>query len=120
MTGKKAGALAETVGIAIGAIDGGEADETVARLALGTPTERREVAYLLGNGYSQMMRPLLASLAVDQRSDVRTAAITAVGRLVSGAPDRMLLALAERFASDSSDGVPRALLLAATGNCHLK
>lgn len=108
--GRSIRGLASSLGIVTGAIAEDAADVTVARLALGSEQDRRDAASLLARGSCARMRPLLASFVADRRASVRVSAAGAVGRIVSSAPDQLLIELARRVAADPGVVVPAALL----------
>jgi hypothetical protein len=108
--GRSMGGLAVAVGVAVGALSGDAADTAVARLALGAMQERRDAAALLGAGWCERMRPLLASLAGDGRAEVRSMAAHAVGRLAATVPEDVVLTLARLLADDRGVVIPSALI----------
>jgi len=105
------GGLATAVGIVTDAIGDDEAAVAVAHMAVGTPQERSDAAGLLGRGWCDRMRPILAALVADDRAAVRVAAAQAVGRLASSQPDAVVVALARLLANDSGTAVPSALVV---------
>lgn len=109
--GRPIGGLGVNLAVAVGALDGPDAEAAVARLALGSSQERSDAARLLGLGGTAPMRPLLASLLADQDVDVRAAAARAVGRLVASTPaDAVLVTLGARASDDQGVVVPSAFV----------
>ncbi len=109
--GRSLGALATAVGIVTGAIANESADVAVAQLALGTEQDRCDAAALLGRGWCERMRPLLASFVADGRVSVRRGAAQAVGRLAASTPNPVVVELARYLALDRGAIVPPALLV---------
>lgn len=87
------------------------ADVALTLLALGSEEDRRGAAALLGRGFCERMRPLLASFLADGRVSVRRAGAGAVGRLAASAPDHVVVELARRLAADAGAIIPPALLV---------
>lgn len=109
--GREMGGLPVSLAVAIGILDGSEANRAVAQLAGGTIQERRDVANLLGRGWCKAMRPLLASLVADERVEVRVAAAHWIGRLAAKDPeDEVVVALVESLSEDRGVVVSRALI----------
>jgi hypothetical protein len=105
------GGLPVAVAVAVGVLDGPEANRAVAQLAGGTAQERRDVVNLLGRGWCTPMRPILASLATDESVDVRVASAHSIGSLAANDPgDAVLVALADSLSEDRGVLVPRALI----------
>ena len=96
--------------IAIGAIDGDDADAAVTRLSCGSWLERKDAAVLLGLGQCPNMQPILAALVGDQHVQVRTQAAWAVGRLVNASQKEWIHLLARRVVTNDATLLPLALL----------
>ena len=88
--------------IAVGALDGADADTAAAALACGSRREREDVAHLLGSGYCPRQQPILAALINDQHAPVRKRTAHAIGRLANTSPTKPTSKLARTIAD--SDG----------------
>lgn len=88
--------------IAVGALDGDDADTAAAALACGSRREREDIAHLLGSGYSPRQQPILAALINDQHAPVRKRTAHALGRLANTSPTKPTSQLARTIAD--SDG----------------
>lgn len=99
-----------TLAIAIGAIDGDDADAAAMRLACGSQLERKDAAVSLGLGQCPNMQPILAALVGDRHVQVRTQAAWAVGRLVNASQKEWIHLLAQRVATSDGTLLPLALL----------
>jgi len=108
--GPDIGGIGTLLAIAIGAIDGADADTAVARLAFGSEQQRQDSAMIIGAGRSPRMEAVLAALAADPQSSVRRASANAVGRLMAAGADSPIPAIAEALAGDGSVLIPSALL----------
>jgi len=84
--------------IAVGALDGDEADTAAATLAFGSAREREDVAHLFGSGYCPLQQPILAALINDQHARVRARAAHAIGRLANIGPTKPTSQLARAIA----------------------
>lgn len=111
MGGRPLGAVATAVGIASGALADEAADIAVTHLSLGSEQERCDAAGILGRGWCERMRPLLASFVADGRVSVRRAAAHAVGRLAATDPNPVVVELARSLTLDRGAIVPPALLV---------
>lgn len=99
-----------TLAIAIGAIDGDDADAAAMRLACGSQLERKDAAASLGLGQCPNMQPILAALVGDRHVQVRTQAAWAVGRLVNTSQKEWIHLLAQRVVTSDGTRLPLALL----------
>lgn len=106
--GRSVDALATGVAVVGGRLMHDAADVAVTHLALGAEQDRCGAAALLGRGWCERMRPLLAA---DGRVPVRRAAAEAVGRLAGSSPDAVVVELARRLVRDGGAIVPSALLV---------
>ena len=103
-------AIETVLRIGFGALTGDEAAAAMAKLAVGTPEQRRDAAIVLGWGRMGDQRPMLAGLAVDPHPAVRNEAAWAIGRLAAGDPTPQMRVLAWETAGDGGVLVPAALL----------
>ena len=104
------GGIGTVVAIGLGALDGGDAAAAFAKLAVGTPEERRDAAILLGWGLMADQQPMLAALSGDPHHEVRQEAAHAIGRLAAGDPTPQMGALAWVMARRDGILLPAALL----------
>jgi len=88
--------------IAVGVLDGADADTAASALACGSRREREDVAHLLGSGYCPRQQPILAALINDQHAPVRKRTAHAIGRLAHTSPTKPASQLARTTAD--SDG----------------
>jgi hypothetical protein len=109
--GRTMGGIAQALGIAFEEATGPAADTELVQLALGSTQERSDAAALLGRGSCKSMRPILASLIADERSQVRNAAAQAVGRITATEPESLNLELARRLVADEGVGMPTAFMI---------
>ena len=84
--------------IAVGALDGDDADTAAAALACGSRREREDIAHLLGSGYCPHQQPILAALINDQHAPVRKRTAHAIGRLANTSPTKPTSQLARTIA----------------------
>ena len=105
-------AAIETVVLRIGLGDmaGGEAAAAMAKLAAGTPEQRRDAAIVLGWGRTADQQPMLAVLSGDPHPAVRNYAALAIGRLAAQDPTPQMSVLAWEAARDSGALIPATLL----------
>lgn len=96
--------------IGLGDMAGGEAAAAMAKLAVGTPEQRRDAAIVLGWGRIADQRPMLAVLAVDPHHAVRNQAALAIGRLAAREPTPPMRVLAWETARDGGAVIPATLL----------
>ena len=89
--------------IAVGALDGDDADTAAAGLACGSRREREDLAHLLGSGYCPHQQPILAALINDQHAHVRKRAAHAIGRLANTSPTEPTSQLARTIANSDGD-----------------
>lgn len=108
--GSEIGGAGSLLAIAVGAVKGDHVDEMITALAFGTEQEREDAALIIGSGASDRMTPLLAALAVDSQSRVRSATARAVGRLLPNDEGGPIAAIARNLARDAGVSVPSALL----------
>ena len=97
------------VAIAVGALDGADADTEAAALACGSRREREDIAHLLGSGYCPHQQPILAALIRDPSAPVRKRTAHAIGRLANTSPTKPTSQLARTIAD--SDGTLMAMWL---------
>ncbi len=98
------------VAIGIGALGGAAAAAALAKLAVGTPEERRDAAILLGWGLMADQQPMLAVLSGDPHHEVRSKAAHAIGRLAASGPTPQMGALAWEMARRDGILLSAALL----------
>ena len=96
------GGAQTALAIAVGALDGDDADSAAAALACGSRREREDLAHLLGSGYCPHQQPILAALINDQYTPVRKRTAHAIGRLANTSPAKPTSQLARTIAN--SDG----------------
>ena len=96
--------------IAVGALDGDEADAAAAALACGSPREREDIAHLLGSQHCPSMRPILASLINDRHVSVRAGAAHAIGMLANTSPTEPVSQLARTLAQTDGTLMVASLL----------
>ena len=96
--------------VALGALSGEDANAEAAKLALGTPTARRNLALLLGMGQCPAMQPMLISLIGDPEPSVRSDAAFAVGKLAATDSNGQVCPLAWELAKRDGTLLPMALL----------
>ena len=104
------GGIDTVVAIGLGALDGGNAAAALAKLAVGTPEQRRDAAILLGWGLMADQQPMLAVLAGDPHHEVRNEAAHAIGRLAASDPTPQTHALAWEMARSKGILLPASLL----------
>jgi len=96
--------------IGLGDMAGGEAAAAMAKLAIGTPEQRRDAAIVLGWGRTADQQPMLAVLSGDPHPAVRHYAALAIGRLAAQDPTPQMSVLAWESARDSGALIPATLL----------
>jgi hypothetical protein len=104
------GGIDTVVAIGLGAVSGGDAAAAMAKLAVGTPEQRRDAAILQGWGLMADQQPMLAVLAGDPHPEVRNETARAIGRLAANDPTPQTLALAWEMARRDGVLLPAALL----------
>ena len=104
------GGIATVLAIGLGALTGGDAATAMAKLAVGTPEQRRDAAILLGWGRVADQQPMLAVLAGDPHPEVRNETAWAIGLLAAGNPTPPLCVLAWEMARSDGILVPAAVL----------
>ena len=102
--------IGTVIEIGLGAIAGGVAAAAMAKLAAGTPEQRRDAAIVLGWGQMADQRPMLAALSGDPHPAVRNHAALAIGRLAAQDPTPPMSVLAWETARDSGALIPATLL----------
>ncbi|MCQ3810808.1 MAG: DUF4365 domain-containing protein [Acidimicrobiia bacterium] len=103
------GGIATVLAVGLGSLAGGDAATAMAKLAVGTPEQRRDAAILLGWGRVADQQPMLAVLAGDPHPEVRIETAWAIGRLAAGNPTPPLCVLAWEMARSDGILVPAAL-----------
>lgn len=104
------GGIGTLLGIALGVLEGDNADAAATALAFGDKQQRRDIATLLGAGRCPALQPLLAALVGDPHPDVRYGAGIAVGRIVATTPTKPMRALAWELAKRDGAWLPSAVL----------
>lgn len=104
------GGIGTLLGIALGGLEGDDADAAATALAFGDAQQRRDIARLLGTGSCPALRSMLAALVADPHPDVRYEAGVAIGRIVATAPTKPIRALAWELAKRDGTWLPSALL----------
>lgn len=104
------GGIGTLLRIALGVLEGDDADAAAAALAFGDTQQRRDIAKLLGAGRCPALQPLLAALVGDPNPDVRYEAGIAVGRTIAGTHTKPIHTLAWELAKKDGIWLPSALL----------
>ena len=104
------GGIGTLLGIALGELEGDDADVAATALAFGDTQQRRDIAKLLGAGRCHALQPLLAALVGDPNPDVRYEAGIAVGRIVAATHTKPIHTLAWELAKRDGTWLPSALL----------
>lgn len=104
------GGMGTALAVSIGVVQGEAADLRVTRHVAGTPTERRDAAWLIGHGHCHRLQPTLAVLIGDDNHNVRATAAAAIGRLLAESPNDMIQQLAQATAETDGLLLPSALL----------
>lgn len=104
------GGACTALSVALGALEGEDADSAVVALASGSPVEREDLAFLLGSRHCPSQHPILAALVNDLSPLTRRKASIAVGRLASAHTSETIQRLARELANRDGTWLPLGLL----------
>jgi len=104
------GGIETVLGIVLGMPVGQDDAAAMAKLAVGTPEQRRDAAMLLGWGQQPHQQPLLAALSADPHPQVRHEAARAIGKLAVADPSPAIRSRAWELADEDGILLPAALL----------
>ena len=110
------GGINTVLAIGFGALVGGDAAAAMAKLAVGTPEQRRDAAILMGWGRVADQQPMLAVLAGDPHPEVRNETAWAIGRLAARDLTSQMCVLAWEMARSDGILVPAAVLAGLDAN----